>query len=78
MLGEEGHRSPGCHKQADDHQERHSPPSVLGVDHPLRGLPLAMFPPGEAVANEKGEAEAEDQFRKQILDVEEVGHFGPR
>lgn len=78
MLGEEGHRSPGCHQQADDHQKHHSPSSILGVDHSLRGLPLAMLPPGEAVANEKGEAEAEDQFRKQVLDVEEVGHFASR
>ena len=78
MLGEEGHRSPGCHQQADDHQEHHSPSPILGVDNSLRGLPLAMLPPREAVANEKGEAEAEDQFRKQVLDVEEVGHFGSR
>jgi hypothetical protein len=78
MLGEEGDCSPGGHQQADDHQEYHSSPSKLGVDHSLGGLPLAMFPPGEAVANEEGEAETEDQFWKQVLDVEEVGHFGSR
>jgi len=76
MLGEEGHGSPGCHQEADDHQEYHSPPSILGVSQSLRGLSPAMFPPGKPVASEQREAEAEDQFRKKALDVEEVGHFG--
>jgi len=78
MLGEEGHGSPSCHQQADDYQENHSPGSVLGVDHSLWRLAAAMLQPGQAVANEQGKPESEDQFRKQVLDVEEVGHFGSR
>jgi hypothetical protein len=37
---------------------------------------LSVPPPGEAVADEQRQPEPDDQLWKQVLEVEDVAHFG--
>ena len=76
--GEQGDRAPDRHQHSDDDQKRNPARPILGLFHSLGGLSSAMLPPGEAVAQEQGETETEDQFREQVFDVEEVAHFAQR
>lgn len=78
MLDEQSHQSPHGHQDTNHDQKRHPARPILGLLHSLRGLSPAMFPPGDAVAHEQGEAETEYQFREQVFDVEEVAHFDSR
>lgn len=78
MLGEQSHQSPHGHQDTYHDQKRDPACPVLSVLDTLGGLSPAMFPPGEAVADEQGEPETNDQFREQVFDVEEVAHFKPR
>jgi hypothetical protein len=78
MLGEQGDRSPGRHQDSNEHKKRDTTPPVFGVLHSRRGLSLAMPPPCESIADEEGEAEAEDQLGEQVLEVEDVAHSRSR
>lgn len=76
MSGQQSRPTPHSEQHADCHQKDHPARSILGVLNSLRRLTSSMFPPCEAVANEESETEGQDQFREQVLDVEEIAHTG--
>lgn len=78
MLGEERHRPPGGHDCTDHHQESDPAAAELGILHSLRGPALTVPPPSEPIADEKGQAEADDQLGQEVLEVEDVAQLPAR
>jgi len=76
MLGEQRDGSPGRHEDSNHDEEGNTTRSIFGVLDSRRGLALAIPPPGEPIADEKGEAETHDQLGEQVLEVEDVAHSG--
>lgn len=74
MSGQQSGQAPHGEQHANGHQKDHPARPVLSVLDSLWRLTSSMFPPGEAVANEEREPEGQDQFREQVLDVEEIAH----
>jgi hypothetical protein len=77
-LGEQRDRSPSGHQQSDNHQERHPTASELRILDTFGGPALPVVPPGQPVADEQRQPEADHELGEKVLDVEYVAQFRAR
>lgn len=75
-LAEESHCSPCGEEKTYQGQEHRPTGPESGILHTFGCLALTGPDPGQAIAHEESEPQAEHQLWQQILEVEEVGH-GP-
>lgn len=72
-LGEDRADSPDGHEDADCHQE----PGSTGAEDSFYAGRLFASPildHGQAIADEQGEADAEDQLGKDLIEADDVTH----
>ena len=74
VSSKKGYRRPDSEQYAHQDQEGDTSRSIARLVQAFGCLALPVFPPGQAVTDDQGQAQRQYELRQQIGEVEDVAH----